>query len=315
MGGLGQMLGLGGGGGAASQTFSVIDYMQSHDAVGDLQQKVDLVAIFRRPEVDLISRLWWKDPTNERLLKYYKGKVTLTYRQETGITTLDVHAFRPEDSLLIASTLLGLGEGRVNAYNTRVTADMVRVAQDEVNNAEQRVESSETAVTAFREQYGDVDPQASGTSGMELIAGLNGELSQTQMQLTQMNGYLSAYSPQVTTLKNRIAALQKQIALQSELLTGPQSGTLAPILAKYQDLSMRLRFAQQNYTATQTALETAREDAMKQQLFLVRVVEPNLPESSLFPRRFTIVGTFFAVLLLAYSIGWLMVAGVNEHIT
>lgn len=314
MSGLGQMLGLGAGGGdSSSQTFSVIDYMQSHDAVADLRQKIDLVEMFRRPQADLLSRLWSPDPTAEHLLRYYNRKVTLTYRDETGITTLDVHAFRPEDALLIASTLLKLGEDRVNAYNSRVTADTEKVAQDEVSNAEARIEASEAAVTSFREQHSDVDPELTSSASMALIAELNGQLTQDQALLAQMSGYLSPDSPQMITLRSRVAALQQRVVAQTALLTGPQSGELAPELSKYQDLTMRLQFAQQNYTAAQAALETAREDALKQQLFLIQVVQPNLPQTALFPRRVMIVSSIFAVLLVAYGIGWLMAAGVREH--
>jgi capsular polysaccharide transport system permease protein len=61
------------------------------------------------------------------------------------------------------------------------------------------------------------------------------------------------------------------------------------------------------------ALENARLQAMRQQLFVVDVVRPNLPERALFPRRTMMVATVFLALLLSYSIGWLIIAGMREH--
>jgi capsular polysaccharide transport system permease protein len=237
--------------------------------------------------------------------------VTVSYQQDTGITKLDVHAFTPLDSYNIANALLALGEQRVNAYNDRINADTVKVAQNDVAAAQARIQNAENAITNFREQHKNLNPEASGTSDMILIAQLQSQLAQSQAQLAQMQG-LSQDSPQVVAVRNRIAALNAQIAAQNSTLTG-ENGALAPVLAQYQDLSLQLQFAQQNYTATQTALETASEDAQKQQLFLVRVVQPNMPEMALFPRRLLIVGTIFACLLVAYGIGWLLVAGVREH--
>src|SRR6202012_2816410 len=55
--GLGELLGLGEGGVGQSEAHSVADYRISHDAVAALQRKIDLVAVFRRPEADPVSRL------------------------------------------------------------------------------------------------------------------------------------------------------------------------------------------------------------------------------------------------------------------
>jgi capsular polysaccharide transport system permease protein len=312
VGGLGQMLGIGDTSGSqTSETYSVIDYMQSHDAVAALNEKLNLVHIFRAPQADMLARLWWPHPSAERLLKYYRSMVTLTYKQNSGITTLDVHAFTPDDSYNIANMLLTLGEDRVNAYNDRVTADTIKVAQNEVALAQQRIEAAQTAITRFREDHGDLNPEVSGTSDMTLIAQLQAQLAQASAQLAQMHG-LGQESPQMVASRNRIAALKQQIAVQNGTLVG-SSDALAPVLADYQGMALKLQFAQQSYTAAQTALETAHEDAQKQQLFLIRVVQPNMPQMALFPHRVTIVVTVFVALLLAYGILWLMIAGVREH--
>jgi capsular polysaccharide transport system permease protein len=310
--GLGQVLGLGDAGGSTtSETFSVIAYMESLDAIQALDRTLNLTAIFRAPQADLLSRLWYAHPPAEKLLKYYDRKVVVTYQEETTITTLDVHAFTAQDAYNIANTLLALGEQRVNEYNNRITADTVKVANAEVELAEARIEQAEIAMTKFRQQYGDLDPQLSGTADMGLIATLSGQLAQSEAQLAQMQG-LSPDSPQVEAVRNRIGAIRQQIAAQNSLLTGA-NGALAPVLAQYQELTLHLQFAQQSYTAAQTALTAANEEALKQKLFLVRVVEPNMPQVALFPQRLWIVATIFFTLLIAYGIIWLLVAGVREH--
>lgn len=313
MGGISQMLGLGGGNEGSSETFSVIDYMQSHDAVNALQKQLNLVSMFRRPGADPLFRLWWSNPSAETLLAYYERMVTITYREESGITELDVKAFRPQDAYLIANSLLAMGEDQVNAFNARLTADTVKVAQDEVNLAEARTESAETDLTNFRLQHQNIDPALSGTATMTLIAQLNAQIAQDQAQLAQMQGYLSPDSQQAVTLRNRIKALRDQIQSQTAALTGANGGALAPELPQYQVLQMKLQFAQQSYTSAENALVAANENAMKQQLFLIRVVSPSLPQEALYPKRFEIVLTVLVGLLVTYGIVWLLIAGVREH--
>ena len=62
-----------------------------------------------------------------------------------------------------------------------------------------------------------------------------------------------------------------------------------------------------------TALLRAQDEARRQQLFVVPVVDANLPVRALYPQRTKIVVTVFLSLLLVYGIGWLIAAGVREH--
>lgn len=334
--GLGQMLGLVGGvADARAQSLSVDDYLKSHDAVAAIGTHLDLVGMFRRPGTDWLSRLWWKQPSPEDLLQYYRRRVTVDFDTDTGITTLRVHAFRPADARRIAQSLLLLGEARVNAFNERAVEDSVRVASSELARAEQDVVKSQQALTRFRVAHRDIDPQKTSANQLQLVGGLEQSLAQTRAELAAMPAQIDPQSPQVVALGHRIAGLEAQLAAQSNRLTGavgatgvagaagaseaagePETGaggTLATQLAAYEELLLKEDFAAKRYSAVATALETAREQALRQQLYVVRVVEPNEPVKSLYPRSTLIVASVFFLLLLAYGIGWLIAAGVREH--
>ena len=55
------------------------------------------------------------------------------------------------------------------------------------------------------------------------------------------------------------------------------------------------------------------KQALKQQLFMAAVVNPNLPQRSTAPDRLGSVLTVTIGLFLIYAIGWLIIAGVREH--
>jgi len=313
IGGLGQVLGLTAGLSAAqSESFSVNDYMGSHDAAGALQKKLDLVTMFRRPEADFLARLWWPDPSAETLLRYYRSQVKIQYSEDTGITTIKAHTFQPDDSRGLVQALLWLSEERVNEFNERAIQDTVRVAQREVDSAEKRVVAAQQALTTFRMSERDIDPQKTSTAQLSLVHTLQLQLVQARAQLAGAGASVRQDSPQFVALRDRIHALEGQIAIESARLTG-QNGALAPVLADYEQLTLQREFAQTSYTSALTALENARLQAMRQQLFVVNVVRPNLPERALFPRSTMMVATMFLGLLLSYSIGWLIIAGMREH--
>jgi capsular polysaccharide transport system permease protein len=311
--GLGQMLGMSGAlGGAQGQVMSVTDYLSSHDAVDTLRRKDDLVKIFRRPGTDLLSRLWDADPTPETLLRYYRGKVSVHYDRDTGITTLKVRAFRPNDSFKIAEDLLRLGEARVNEMNRRSYNDAVSTARDRLVQAEQGVADIQRRMTQYRESGRDIDPVGTGDAQTKLVMGLRGNLAAAQAQLDSMSMAVSQTSPQYIALSRHIGALRRELANQAGMLTGGNK-TIAQNLGGYEDLKVRQDFASKRFEAAASAVERTRMEAEKQQLYLVRVVNPNMPVKALFPERAKIVLTVFIGLLLAYGIGWLIVAGVREH--
>lgn len=312
-GGFSQLLGLGGGASQSrSEAMSVNDYLDSQQAVNLLNRRVNLVEKFRRPEADIATRLWFSDPTPEMLMRYYRGKIDVRFNQETGITTLRTRAFRPEDSYAIINQLLAMGEERVNLLNRRSQTDALKNARRQLAEAEQSLLEVQSRLTAFRQQRGDLDPERSGTAQLGLVTTLQGQLTAARAQLNAMSGIIAPSSPQYVATAARVRALEAQVAGQTGKLTSG-GGAIAARLGNYQDLQIRQEFAAKRYEVAAANLEKARDTAMKQQLYIVRVVDPNVPVKSEYPQRGKLLLTVFLSLMIAYGIGWLLVAGVREH--
>jgi capsular polysaccharide transport system permease protein len=301
-----------GGNSGQSEATSVADYLTSHDAVDALEKKDHLVQRFRRPGVDILSRLYPANPTPERLLRYYRKQVKVKLETDTGITTITVHSFTPQDSYDIASHLLDIGEQRVNEMNARSYNDAISNSRRALAEAEDALAASDARMTAFRRTHNDIDPQASGQAQLTLVTTLKGELAQARAQLSAMDGVISPSSPQYQALAGHVRALQAQVDAQAGRLAGNGSA-IANDISGYQALLVRRDFLAKRYEAAAAALEKAREQALQQQLYLIRVVNPNMPVKATFPERGRILGTVLVALLLVYSIGWLIVAGVREH--
>lgn len=295
-----------------NEAMSIADYLTSHDAVDRLRRDDQLVARFRRPGVDILSGLWSADPSPERLLAYYRRQVHVEYNTQTGITVLTVHSFTPQDSFDVARKLLALGEQRVNQLNARSYKDAIAMAQQQLGAAEQAVASNQVAMTRFRQSRADIDPQATGQAQIGLVTNLTGQVATVRAQLNAMRQVISGDSPQIRALEGRVRSLSAELAGQSGRLTGA-GRTIAGDMSGYEGLRMRQEFLAKRYDAAASAIQQARERALRQQLYVVRVVEANLPVKAMFPERLRIFATVFVSLLLAYSIGWLIAAGVREH--
>jgi capsular polysaccharide transport system permease protein len=295
-----------------SDALSVNDYLDSQDAVLNLNRRVNIIDRFRRPEADIATRLQSAYPTPEALLKYYRKQVSVHFDSDSGITKLQVRTFRPADSYAIIKQLMLMGEQRVNLLNQRSLTDTLSSAGRQLADAETALAAFQVRMTSFRQQRGDIDPEGSGRAQIGLVSTLSIALTQARAQLASMQGIISPSSPQYVATAARVRALSAQVAGQSgKLVVGGDA--IAANLGNYEDLKVRQEFAAKRYEAAAANLEKARDQASKQQLYIVRVVEPNLPVKSQFPERGRIVLTVFFSLLITYAIGWLVMAGVKEH--
>jgi capsular polysaccharide transport system permease protein len=310
--GIGEALTMVGATSSQADAMAVSDYLTSHDAVAALQARLNLVARYRRPEADLISELWSSNPTPERLLGYYQGNVDVKVRSDSGITTLQVRSFRPEDSVAIINQLLQLSEDRINVMNRRNYDSAVAVARAQYEAAEREVEQVQGNMTSFRSKGGDFNPQTTGQAQVAMIAQLQAQVAAARAQLSAMSSTLSASAPQREALRSRVTGLEQQVAAERAKLSSGR-GNVATGLTTYEGIQLRQEFVGKRYEAAATALQKASEEAAKQQLFLVKIVDPNTPVKSTYPKRAKTVATIFLALLLSYGLGWLVVAGVREH--
>jgi len=295
-----------------SDAMSVNDYLDSQNAVDQLRTQLQLVDRFRRPEADFISELRSATPTPEALLKYYRRQVDITFNSDSGITTLKVRAFRPRDSYAVIKQLLILGERRVNFLNQRSLNDTLANSRRQLAESEKGLAAIQRQMTDFRQQRGDIDPEGSGKAQIQLVSTLTVTLSQAKSQLAGMRGIISAASPQYVAMAAKVHALEAQVAAQSGRLIAGDSA-IAARLGDYEDLQIRQQFAAKRYEAAAANLEKVRDQANKQQLYIVRIVDPIIPVKSQFPQGARITLTVFLTLLITYAIGWLIFAGMKEH--
>lgn len=315
-GGLGQLLGVSGSlSGAQKEAQSIRQYLLSQDAVEALRaRKIDLVQVYRREGSDPLFRLWFAQPRTETLLKYYRGKVEVYYDPDDGITRLSVRAFTAGDALAIANTLLKLGEERVNQFNTRAIDAAVSGARADLAEAETELSGIQARLTTFRDTSRDIDPLGNSEVALKQVAEQEAQLAQQNALLADMLNYLSPSSPQVVSVRSRVSALRQSIAEMRGKMTGSGApGALTKRLALYEELKLQQQFATRRYEAARASMELAKEQGLKQRLFVVSVVNPNTPDRPVFPRPFETTLAILVGLLIAYGIGWMIIAGIREH--
>lgn len=305
--------GIGSSGADVADVHSVREFMLSRDGVSAVSETLNLREIFGRSEADFASRYpnFWYSDTAEDFFKYYQRRVDVSVDSVSGISTLVVKAFRPQDAQQLAEALLVAAEAMVNRLNSRSRLATVKDAELQVTLAENRVTEAEESLLRYRNREAMLDPSEASSALFGEVTRMESELSAAILKLGQMER-TAPNSPFIGELRSNISALKRQIKAKRGELAG-QKGSMAPKLSEYGQLLLRQEFAAKALTSALTSLEAARAEARQKQVYLERVVDAGLPDEALFPRRLKGVFVCLVTSLLIYAIARLLIVGVREH--
>lgn len=298
---------------APDDVHAVAEYMLSRDALQRLQENLDVRAWWSAASVDLLQRFnpfGW-DGSMEKLLEYYPRRVAVLVDDKSGITTLTVSSFTAIQAAEINSLLLGEAERLVNILNDRGRKDLIRFAQGEVDVAEEKAKAAAKALSDFRNTQAVVDPEKQTMLHFEQIARLQEELIRTRGQLTQLKVF-APDSPHPPALELRAKTLEQEIAAETEKITGG-ANSLASKAAEYQRLQLEREFADRQLAVAMVALESARNEAHRQQLYLETIDGADMPDQAIQPKRVRGILTTLLLGLIAWGILSMLIAGVREH--
>jgi capsular polysaccharide transport system permease protein len=297
----------------SDQASSVQDYILSRDAVRALEAHDHLREVLDRPGADFLSRFpnFYSGRSFEALFKHYADFVSVSMDGSSGVSTLRVKAYTREDARDIAEALLGYSEVLINRMNERQLGDTVATMQGQVQLAEERVAGVQRRLEEFRLRHQMLDP--------DTVAGnLNATLrqmmetrtgTQTQLSLLQQN---SPASPEIPYLRTRLATLDAQIAATRKEAAGDVD-SVATTLGDFEQLKLERELAEKSLSSATLSLEQARLEAVRHQLYIDRVVEPNLADYPLYPKRIVSFVMVVVTCLLGYGIAWLLIAGLRDH--
>jgi capsular polysaccharide transport system permease protein len=311
---IGALLQSSGLGRVAEDTAAVQDFITTRDAVRKLEKNDGLRSVLGRPEGDFVTRfpgiMFWRNDF-EALFWHYDHFVSVETDATTGVTTLLVKGYRPEDAHMIAEALLSYSEQLVNELNERARRDTLDTARREVDRAEQRIAEIQGQLTAYRVKQKMLDPKSASASVLELIGQMNAAQTNARAQLGELLTN-SPNSPQIPLVRTRIASLDKLIAEERSKLSGETDSVVAA-LTEYERLNLQRELAEKALASAFSSLEAARIEAQRQQLYLETIAQPNLADYPLYPRRIISFGMVLASCLLVYGIAWLLVASAREH--
>lgn len=99
----------------------------------------------------------------------FRKRTKVSVDDDSGITTIQAFAFRPDDAYTIANAMIESAEKLVNRLNGRAYDDRVSYAREIVDKAQAEVVAMERRLTEFRNTTRTVDLGKESTATLEGI--------------------------------------------------------------------------------------------------------------------------------------------------
>lgn len=295
------------------ETLYLREYITSTDMLNVLEDELQWTEHFADRWQDPLYWIKADDPLEDRL-SFYQRLVQASYDEMTGLLSVQVQALDPAFAEQVLSTILQQSESFVNEISRTIAKDQLVFAQKELDDATDRYEESKAVMLAFQSDSNLLNAQATAQSRATIIAELEAEIVKEKAKLNNLVATLDSNTPQVRAQRSRVRALEQQLRAENQRLVSAGSGDKLNVIAsQYRRLEIDVAIAEEFYKTSIAVVENAKLEATKKIRSLVRVVQPNVPEDPVYPRRLYNLFTLLIALFLVYGISRFVMASIEDH--
>ena len=297
---------------ASQDAYVVTSFIHSTEILNRIGKKIDYRSMFIRQNADFLSR-FGSSRSDEEFLKYWNDHVTAYIDVTSGIITLKVRTFSPDDSVKLADAIIEESEKLINELSERARNDIVQSMKADVQKSGKAYGDTLIALNQFQNASGLLSPQTQAKNSGAILTGLLAQKLEFETRLFVMRQSNAQNSPTYQQLNLAKESLDAQIEKMKSALTGPENASLAKSLLEYSRLETDRMIAEKLYESSQKNYDAVLAEALRKTLYLAVFVKPVLPDESIFPRR---VSTPL-IILLALVVTWatlsLIWASVEDH--
>lgn len=290
-------------GASSSDTDILYEFLQSQRLVADLDAKLDLKAIWSRPEGDPVFT--YSGETIEDLLDYWKRMVSISYDSSSGLIEVRVLAFDRNEAQQIASAVVEESSRMINELSAIAREDSIRYSREDLEEAVERLKAARQKLIEFRNRNQIVDPTIDLANQGGLMGSLQTQLAAALIEVDLLKESVREGDPRLIQAQRRVEVIESRIqAERSQMgVNGGAAGTDFPALVgEYEALSVDLEFAQRSYVAAMAAHDAALAESRRKSRYLAAYAEPSLAEAAKFPQRLMLQSILTVFLFLAWSI-------------
>jgi capsular polysaccharide transport system permease protein len=268
-------------------TFITESYLNSATLVERLQKTIGLSRFYDAPTIDWWSRLSPGAPV-QILADYWKRHSSVAASMGSGIITLRVRAFTPEDARVISAAAIDVGETMLNELNGPMFRGTIQTSQTELALAAASLATARANYEQARNEEGILSTQQTSGNLGTLLTQVQAQLLKTQSDMTTRAAVLKPQAPQMRILAQRVATLKAQVASLNDQITSTSAQgneALSQKLSRFATLEVEQKIAEKRYATASATLSMAQMYSGRKMLYLHLIETPEAAEEARYPYR------------------------------
>ena len=282
----------------------IMNYLESRAVVDALDKSVDLRKLYRRPDIDMLSRLK-ANASIEKTLAYWKRHIALEVQMPSGIVVFTVKAFSADDAVKLVNAAIDASEAVVNRMNDHMISDGLALAQAERERAQANLAVAHANLEKARNQEGILSGEAASNALVNLMTQVKGQVLSLQGEYDAQRQFVSADAPQLRSLQTKIDAAKIEVTKLQDQMTDdhPDSGekVLAGSMTKLDYAMLNNQIADSIYAGSMAVLEHARLSSELKLMYINTFIRPVASEQPRYPSRGLDIGLFLGASLAVWA--------------
>lgn len=297
---------------SAEDSLYLKEYINSPDMMHILDKQLNFHKAFGESGWDFFYHLP-AQTTNERLLSYYRQRISVDYDEKNGLLTILTQGFTPEFALQFNRAVLKESERFINELSHQISREQMTFAEEQLQRARARLNTSKQALITYQNNHNLLDPLASAQAATTLVNTLLAKKIEMEADLRNLLTYLRSDAPQVVSTRNAITSLQSQIDQEQSKITAPEGKTLNSMAADFEAIKSQAVFEGDLYALALKAFEKTRIESDRKLKTLATISTPQLAQESMFPNIPYLLMSWLLVCCLLYGVARLLLTIIEDH--
>jgi capsular polysaccharide transport system permease protein len=288
------------------------EYIESPDMVDKLDKKLNFRKSFSGNMKDPLFQLS-SDATREKLLRFYRNRVTINLDENTYLLTISTEGFSSDFAHRFNREILLESEVFINEISQKVASEQLLYSEKQLKESAQKLLAAKEKLISYQNENQTFDPVVNATAVNSLIANLKGNLADLQTQERTLLSYLNPDAAQVVALRSQMSSVAQQIDNEQDKLTSVTGNKLNRQAVQFETLKADVDFGTDLYKLSLTSLETTRLEAFRKMKSLVVISSAQPAQEAVYPRRYYIVFSALLICGLFYGLIRLMLSVIRDH--
>lgn len=283
---------------SASDSIATQGYLQSKDAMLQLDLDAGFKAVFTQDWIDPIQRLS-ENPSNEEAYKTYQKNVKIGYDPTEGIVRMEVIAPDPEIAAQFSELLINYASDNLNGVSLDQRENQMQDAMSSFEDAERKRSEAQEELVRLQLEGSTLDPESVIASLRTQITNVETQVIDKEIELASLMNNARPNQSRVDGARSTLNILNEQLEMLNDKMTDASQGENS--LA---ELTVRIQMAQADLATRDLLLQSAlqqveqtRVEANRQVRYLNNTVRPLASQEPSYPRAFE--NTILAFLVFA----------------